>query len=133
MPETLESLTAKLIDYNRKANEIFTKTREKNADGDFFQEVKPFADEVKKVSDRWREEAAKQDGFLSGIGITQRQIEMAAEHIEKLSIQAFFVKTSRYTFVNSSRTVEFTLHDLIEKLRHSQAGKPAGGAGDHLR
>ncbi|WP_316569822.1 DUF1798 family protein [Neobacillus sp. YIM B06451] len=133
MPETLESLTAKLIDYNRKANETFTKTRERNADGDFFQEVKPFADEVKRASDRWREEASRQAEFLSGVGITQRQIEMAAEHIEKLSIQAFFVKTSRYTFVNSSRTVDFTLHDLMEKLRRSQPSEPAGGAGDRLR
>ncbi|WP_156324716.1 DUF1798 family protein, partial [Bacillus sp. FJAT-27245] len=77
MLETLENLTVKLIHYNNQVNEIFKKTRERNADGDFFLEVKPFADEVKKISDQWRDEAFRQADFLDGIGIGQRQIEIA--------------------------------------------------------
>lgn len=133
MLERLESLTGKLIEYNRQFNEIFEKTREKNADGDFFQEVKPFADGVKKTCDEWKAEAYRQAQFLKEAGIGHRQIESACEHIEKLSIQAFFVKTSRYTFVNSSRTVEYTLNALMGKLRGRQTGEPAGGAGNDLR
>ncbi|WP_053366925.1 DUF1798 family protein [Bacillus sp. FJAT-27245] len=87
----------------------------------------------RKISDQWRDEAFRQADFLDGIGIGQRQIEIAREHIENLSIQAFFVKTSRYTFVNASRTVEYTLHALLEKLQSGQPGKPAGGAGKRLR
>ncbi|RDU36384.1 hypothetical protein DRW41_12665 [Neobacillus piezotolerans] len=133
MTETLQSLTAKLIEYNRKFVEIYEKTRENNTDGDFFHEVKPFADEVKAINDQWKAEAARQSDFLMREGIGQRQLETAGEHIEKLSIQAYFVKTSRYTFINSSRTVEYTLQSLMSKLETSQNGEPAGEAGDWLR
>ncbi|WP_059170924.1 DUF1798 family protein [Bacillus sp. FJAT-27445] len=116
MTETLATLTARLIEYNKEFNAIFERTREKNEDGDFYNEVKPYADAVKEKNDAWKEEATRQAGFILGEGISTRQIELAHEHIERLSIQAFFVKTSRKIFLNSSRTVDYTLNSLLEKL-----------------
>jgi hypothetical protein len=112
----LEELTKQLLDYNKVFVQTFEQTREKNEDGDFYSEVKPFADKVKIINDQWKEAALKEAVFLGRNGIASRQIELAHEHIEKLSIQAFFVKTSRYTFINSSRTVDYTLSTVIEKI-----------------
>ncbi|RHW41286.1 DUF1798 family protein [Neobacillus notoginsengisoli] len=117
----LKELTEKLIEYNRQFVTTFEKTREKNEDGDFYGRVKPFFEEVKKINDEWKKAALEGDRLLNGAGISQKQIETAHEHIDQLAVQAFFVKTSRYIFMNSSRTVDYTLRLLLEKIREEKS------------
>ncbi|CEG27615.1 DUF1798 family protein [Bacillus sp. B-jedd] len=114
--EDLRTLTLKLLDYNRQCVSIFENARKKGTDGDFYMEVKPFADEVTAINNKWKEIAMEHSAILSQEGITTKQIEMVNEHLERLAIQAFYIKTSRYTFMNSSRTVEYTLQKILEKV-----------------
>lgn len=114
--EDLRALTIKLFDYNRQCVSIFENARKKGTDGDFYMEVKPFADEVSATLNKWKEIASEHAAFLSREGISPKQIEMVNEHLDRLAIQAFYVKTSRYTFMNSSRTVEYTLQKILEKV-----------------
>ncbi|OCA90893.1 hypothetical protein A8F94_03220 [Bacillus sp. FJAT-27225] len=115
--KALEKMTERLLEYTLQFQKTFELTREKNADGDFYSDIKPFADKVKEINDQWKEAALRESSFLARNGISIRQIENAHEHIDKLSIQAFFVKTSRYTFINSCRTVEYTLKTILDKLK----------------
>ena len=45
-----------------------------------------------------------------------KQIDMTAEHIEQLSIQSFFPKTSKTRFLNANRTVEFFLLEVLKEV-----------------
>lgn len=86
--------------------------------GDFFTQVKPFADEVKEVVDHWRKESAAWIKENRPKNLHATQIESAAEQMEMISVQAFFPETSRTRFINYLQSVRYVLTVLRANLNN---------------
>ena len=116
MSEEILDLTKKLLNYNHLFIKYYEEAREKGTSPDFHEVIKPFADEVKLVAKEW-------GAFLKSWLVNNpqkhlhlKQIDTTLDHIDQLSIQAFFPKTSRSRFLNTNRTVEFFLLKIVKEL-----------------
>ena len=117
MEEEIIKLTEKLLFFNGTFLKNFQVARETGTTQDFQEVIKPYADEVKEVNDQWK---ALMKQWLSEKNYKHlhlKQIDTTFEHIEQLSIQSFFPKTSRARFLNSNRTVEFFLVEVLKELK----------------
>jgi hypothetical protein len=116
MSEKILELTKKLLTYNHSFSDYFEEAREKGISHDFHEVIKPFANEVRIVAQEW--------GTLMKSWLVNKpqkhlhlkQINTTLEHIDQLSIQAFFPKTSRSRFLNANRTVEYFLLEVVKEL-----------------
>jgi Bacterial domain of unknown function (DUF1798) len=116
MSKEIVQLTKKLLHYNRLFLEYYQEGREKGIEHDFHEVIKPFANEVKSVTDEWTQVMKNWLKDKPYKHLHLKQIDTTAEHIEQLSIQAFFPKTSRSRFLNTNRTVEFFLLEVLKEL-----------------
>ncbi|WP_338749598.1 DUF1798 family protein [Bacillus sp. FJAT-52991] len=113
----LQKLTTELMTIVKEANEIYHEKRKTNEKGDFYQEVKPFADRANKVSIHWKKEIEtqlQQGGFKY---IHQPQVKAVVENIELVSVQAFFPETSYTRFKNYIESTNFLLNSLLKELK----------------
>ncbi len=112
----LMDYTKKLLEAVEYSVETFYKVKESGVNEDFYKVVRPFANQIKEINDEWKEMAkawvseAKPD-YLSSI-----QINTASDHIEIISIQAFFTQTSKKRFLDSAKSVKYILQTLLDAL-----------------
>lgn len=112
----LMDYTEKLLEAVEYSVETFYKVKESGVNEDFYKVVRPFANQIKEINDEWKEMAkawvseAKPD-YLSSI-----QINTASDHIEIISIQAFFTQTSKKRFLDSAKSVKYILQTLLDAL-----------------
>lgn len=112
----LMDYTKKLLEAVEYSVETFYKVKESGINEDFYKVVRPFANQIKEINDEWKEMAkawvseAKPD-YLSSI-----QINTASDHIEIISIQAFFTQTSKKRFLDSAKSVKYILQTLLDAL-----------------
>ena len=111
--QELVYLTKKLLGYHKDILKKFEETRETGREGDFFQEVMPFSDQVKDTMDRWKKEVLIWIGIRQPRNIHVQQIESVIEQLEMIAIQAFFVQTSRTRFINTASSVEYVLTAVL--------------------
>lgn len=114
--EQLTLLTQQLLDYMDSISNTFEKVKASKERGDFFTEVKPFADAVKEVNDEWQLLARTWIKENMPKHLHEKQIESTYEQIEMLSVQAFYPDTSRTRFINTLQSVRFILNSLKESL-----------------
>jgi hypothetical protein len=87
---------------------------------DFYQTVKPFADEVKPVNDAWKIDMTLWLKENSPKRLNINQVNSTSDQIEQLSVQAFFPETSKSRFLNTQRTIEFFLTEVLLELNHKK-------------
>jgi hypothetical protein len=116
MSEEIIELTKKLLDYNQLFLRYYQDARDHGINQDFHEVIKPFANEVKSVTDEWSSVMRKWLKNNPQKHLHPKQIDTTSEHIENLSIQAFFPNTSRARFLNANRTVEFFLLEILKEL-----------------
>ncbi len=117
MQEELIQLTKQLFDYNQRFLTYYHEVRETGEQKPFFEFVKPFADEVAKVNGDWKTLMKVWLNENETSHLHLHQLESVSEHIERLSIQAFFPETSRSRFLNAQRTVEYFLTETISQMK----------------
>jgi hypothetical protein len=105
----LVNLNESLYEYTRQIEDKFLSVKTSGEKGDFFSQVKPFADEVKEVVDLWKKEATTWIAKNRPRNLHESQIDSAAEQMEMISVQAFFPETSRTRFINYLQSVRFVL------------------------
>lgn len=118
----LKQLTEQLLTYVDTITEKYVIVKETGKGGDFYNEVKPFADEVKRVNDNWRNKATQWVKERKPKNVYVQQIDSVHEHLETISVQAFFPETSRTRFNNlvaSSKYVLTSVHQLLKEERES--------------
>jgi hypothetical protein len=120
MSEQLIYLTESLSRYNRLVLEYYQEARESGETKDFKNIIEPFVNEVKKVNDEWQKLMRQWLSVSSPKHIHLKQVDTTASHIEQLSVQAFFPKTSKTRFLNSQRTVEFFLSEVLTELEKNK-------------
>ncbi|MFE8695701.1 YppE family protein [Cytobacillus sp. FJAT-53684] len=119
----LLQLTQTLLDYLDTLSNKYAEVKETGEKGDFYEEVKPFADEVKGINDAWKEEAIKWVKNVGPKNLYNQQIDSAHEHVETVSVQAFFPDTSRSRFNSSIASARYVLNNMIHLL--IEKGKPS--------
>jgi len=117
MSEEILYLTEKLLYYNRLFLKYYQEGRETGIKHDFHEVIKPFANEVKEINDKWEKAMKKWLSLSNHKHLHLKQINTTSEHIEQLSIQAFFSETSRTRFLNSQRTVEYFLQEVVKVIK----------------
>ncbi len=105
----LSELNERLYKYSKEIEDTFLSVKSSGEKGDFFSQVKPFAEEVKEVVDHWKEEAASWIERNRPKNLHVSQIESAAEQLEMISVQAFFPETSRTRFINYLQSVRYVI------------------------
>jgi hypothetical protein len=117
METHLAELTKSLLGYIEEGKEQFEKSKSSGIDGDFFLEVKPFADLVKNILDEWIVMAIKWVQTEKPSFINEKQIKTTYDHIEKISIQSFYSKTSRKLYLSSLQSAQFVLQSICSSLQ----------------
>ncbi|WP_257391418.1 YppE family protein [Cytobacillus gottheilii] len=108
--------TEKLIEYVNRADEKYKEIKISGEKGDFYTEVKPFADEVKEVNDEWKQTVIQWIQTERPKNIHEQQIDSCHEHIEIISIQSFFPETSRTRFKNLVSSSIYVLQTIVLAL-----------------
>jgi ATP-dependent Lon protease len=117
MSDEIIQLTEKLLQYNREFMKYYQEGREFELQYDFHEVIKPFADEVQAINGAWKRAMKKWLSETNHKHLHLKQIDTTSEHIEQLSIQAFFPKTSKTRFLNTNRTIEFFLLEILKELK----------------
>jgi len=117
MSEEILQLTEKLLHYNHLFLKYYQGGKETGIKHDFHEVIKPFANEVKEINDEWKIAMKKWLSLSTHKHLHLKQIDTTSEHIEQLSIQAFFSETSKTRFLNSQRTVEYFLQEIIKEVK----------------
>lgn len=94
--------------------------RKENKKADFFDEVKPYADKVKKELDVWQEEALLFLQTKATKKLWPMQINSAYDQIETCSIQAFYPETSKSRFTNQLQSAKFVVETLLRIVEESE-------------
>jgi Bacterial domain of unknown function (DUF1798) len=112
----LLQLTQKLLSDLDTLALRYIEVRETGKSGDFFGEVKPFADEVKRMNDVWKVKAYEWIKDVRPKNLYNQQIDSAYEHIETVSVQAFFPNTSRSRFNDFMASAKFILTSIVHEI-----------------
>ncbi|MFB5194530.1 hypothetical protein COJ96_01150 [Bacillus sp. AFS073361] len=117
MSEEIIDLTEKLLAFNSLFMKYYQEGRTTGTKYDFHEVIKPFANEVKEINDQWKLAMKRWLSDSDHKHLHLKQVDTTSEHIDQLSIQAFFPETSRTRFINANRTVEFFLLEILKELK----------------
>lgn len=95
----LMEYTTKLLEAVEYALDTFYKVKESGVDKDFYEIVRPFANQIKELNDKWKEMATEWVQKSKPDYLNKIQINTAADHIEIISIQAFLRKQVKNAFL----------------------------------
>jgi hypothetical protein len=116
MNAKLKSITTELLQLLEYIKVKYETVKENGKEGDFFLEVRPFAERVKQLLDQWHSLAIHYIQLEQPLYLNESQLITTYDHIEKLSIQCFYPKTSRKLFLNSTRSAQFVLESILINL-----------------
>ncbi|RJS59505.1 DUF1798 family protein [Bacillus sp. PK3_68] len=112
----LQELTEQLVDTVTRANDRYHLAREQQEKGDFYTEVKPFADKARSQVEEWEREISAYLKTRKFKHIHYPQVKAVVENIELISVQAFFPETSYKRFRNYVESTLFVLQQLLKEL-----------------
>jgi hypothetical protein len=114
--ESVISATNDLIRLNNRCNEIFEETRRNDKEPDFYQRVKPFADEVQVTSEKWLELIGNWIKKENPRYIHLIQCIQTVENLNMIAVQAFYPKTSYNRFKSHYQSVDFQLKNILKHV-----------------
>ncbi|WP_165967125.1 DUF1798 family protein [Jeotgalibacillus sp. S-D1] len=110
--------TNQLLNILDRAEKEYDKRRETKIKGEFYSEVKPFADYAHNLSKVWGEEVGNYLTENRQKNLHPNQIKATVENIELLTVQCFFPETSYKRFksyVQSSYYVVEQVRDILKQ------------------
>lgn len=99
----------------------FQKMRDEDREADFFQEVKPHADEMHALIKEWQQLAHEWISQTMPKNLYVQQIDHAADAMEQFVVQSFFKATSKKRFTQSIQSTQYTLNLVVRKLKEGEA------------
>ncbi|PLT28372.1 YppE family protein [Peribacillus deserti] len=109
--------TEELLELTDQIETIFNQVKEDKQERDFFEEVRPFAEAAKTLTDQWMELALEYVREENPKHIYKEQIEQAGELISTCSVQAFFPSTSLKRFKNQLQSIRYTLQAILLHIK----------------
>lgn len=98
----------------------FYRMREQNLIPHFFDEVKPQADYMNDLLQKWQQSANEWIKKHHPKYIHSQQITSVVEAMNQLVVQSFYKETSKKRFIQSVHATSYTLHTF---LRYLEEGK----------
>ncbi|RUL55509.1 YppE family protein [Lysinibacillus antri] len=112
-------LTKQLLHECDASLDRFYKQRELDASPDFYNEVKPHADEVQTLLMDWKEQSLWWMNEMKPKYIHPVQIDNVVDAMNQFVVQSFYKETSKKRFTQSIQSVHYTLSFF---LRHLEEG-----------
>jgi Bacterial domain of unknown function (DUF1798) len=94
----------------------YKRRRETGEKGDFYKEVKPFADAVKERNDRWKELSLRWIETERPKNLHPPQVLNTYDNIEMLSVHCFFPESSYNRFISHHQSVRYVLGTILDSL-----------------
>ena len=116
----LRDMTESLLALNDFMLQRFEQAKESNEKGDFYSEVKPFADRVLKQAEAWEGTVVSWLKSCPRKNLHPKQITATAENIQMVSVQAFFPQTSRKRFIGHIQSIEYVLRSVISAVEQEE-------------
>ena len=113
---TLTQQTQNLLAACQEASDRFYKMREEDRAPDFYNEVKPYADEMQTVLKLWQTTAHQFIDEMRPKYVHKVQIDNAVDAMEQFFVQSFYKETSKKRFLQSIQAVQYTLDTLLRKI-----------------
>ena len=117
----LQVITANLLDACEQAIARFYTMRERNAEPDFFNDVKPYADNMRTQLQIWRELAYEWIIVNEPKYMHKQQIDHAYDAMEQFFVQSFYKATSKKRFIQSVQSTKYTLATLKRYVEEGQS------------
>ncbi|MCA1063143.1 YppE family protein [Rossellomorea sp. AcN35-11] len=112
----LKIVTEELLVLAEKMMNEYKTRRESGEKGDFYTEVKPFADEVKEKNDAWKELSMSWIKDYRPKHLHLPQIINTFDNIEMLSVHCFFPESSYNRFISHYQSVSYVLGTQLDEL-----------------
>ncbi|WP_100372750.1 YppE family protein [Bacillus sp. FJAT-45037] len=117
----LRTLTNELLQLNEHAEDYYlNQVRKEGYEPDFFGVVKPFADQVKESSDKWKPLAEEFVLKVKPRHLYPIQIGHTHDNLEVVAIKSFYPKTGLKKQVETFKSVRFVLEQLIKGLNEEE-------------
>ncbi|MCR8846901.1 YppE family protein [Rossellomorea sp. SC111] len=113
----LKQVTEELLVLVEKMMNEYKSRRESGEKGEFYTEVKPFADEVKEKNDRWKDLSLNWIKDCKPKHIHFPQIVNTFDNIEMLSVHCFFPESSYNRFISHYQSVSYVLGTELDELK----------------
>ncbi|MCP1144314.1 YppE family protein [Lysinibacillus endophyticus] len=94
----------------------FFKQRELDASPQFFEEVKPHADEIQLLLKDWKQNAMDWIKEKNPRYIHKMQIDNVEDAMNQFVVQSFYKETSKKRFLQSVQSVHYTLSFFLRYL-----------------
>jgi len=109
-------MTIELLVIVENAEQEYDKRRETKVKGDFYSEVKPFADHAHSLSVIWGKEVGIYLTEYRKKNLHPNQIKATVENIELLSVQCFFPETSYNRFKSYIQSSFYVIEQVKDIL-----------------
>lgn len=93
-----------------------SRMRELEAEPDFFNEVKPYTDNVHAMIDDWKIEVSDWIKTNKPLYVHPVQIESLEDSMKQFVVQSFYQKTGKKRFVLSINSAEYTFKTILDAL-----------------
>ncbi len=114
---SLYDITKQLAQLNDHAAKRYSEVKDdENYVVDFYNEVKPFADEVLEIANEWKKETLawlKQNKIQY---LYPMQIEDTYENLLFISVKAFQTDTRARRFNERIKSIDYVLHKILNQL-----------------
>ncbi|MCE4047251.1 MULTISPECIES: YppE family protein [Bacillaceae] len=114
--QRLKELTEELQESANYLVDIFQKVKSTGESEDFYEVVRPYANKVAEWNAEWKDLAEEWVKTEKPLYLHPSQISTASDHLEVISIQAFFKETSKKRFLDSAKSVQFILQTVLDRL-----------------
>jgi hypothetical protein len=109
------ALTQKLLEFIERIESRFIHTQENKVEPDFFNEVKPFADEVHALLLEWEKETLEWIAITAPKYIHSQQIVSTVENVNHVTVQCFYQDTREIRFKGMIQSIRYVLNDILSK------------------
>ncbi|GKW44706.1 YppE family protein [Planococcus sp. NCCP-2050] len=113
---TVRELSSTLFDECGKCQDRFFDMRERDAEPDFYNDVKPYADHWHELINEWQRESLLYIQQERPKHVHKPQIDTAAEGMTQFFVQSFYKDTSKKRFIQTIQAAQYTLQTFIRAI-----------------
>ncbi len=115
--EMLQQITTQLYEECDNSWTRFMQFREQQYEPDFFDEVRPYANQIHELLNEWQQLAEQFIVEYHPKYVHMVQINNAAEQIDQFVVQSFYIKTSKKRLYQSIQAAKYTCETLLSAMR----------------
>ncbi|WAA13726.1 YppE family protein [Fervidibacillus halotolerans] len=115
-PKLLMAETEQIKQYLKRIDTIFEHTKQEQKSPNFYDEVKPFFEEVEERVNRWFERAKGWVELNRPKDLYSFQLEAVKDQLLEISVWAFYPETSYKRFKHYVNSIHYTLEKLLSAL-----------------